>query len=133
PQDPAWQDAWRMTEGTMTLISEEVKSKGARFFAVTVSSAAQVIPDVQIREKLLRNAGLKDLSYPDQRIKALGEREGFPVLNLAPMLATYASEHKVFLHGFGDKLGSGHWNQVGHRETGELIGRWLCDRLVQQQ
>jgi hypothetical protein len=127
PVDPAWQDAWRVTEGTITLMRDEAKSRGAQFFVVTVSSANQVTPDSTARSNLLQQAGLKDFFYPERRIKALGEREGFPVLNLAPILQTYADEHKAFLHGFGTTLGAGHWNQLGHQQAGDIISGWLCE------
>ena len=130
PQDPAWQDAWHMTEGTLQLMRDEVRSKGAQFFVVTLSSGAQVTPDPQAREAILQSAGLKDLFYPDRRIKELGERVGFPVLNLAPLLAKYAEEHRVFLHGFGATVGSGHWNQEGHRVAGAIISDWLCEQIT---
>lgn len=127
PVDPAWQDAWRVTEGTITLMRDEAKSRGAQFFVVTVTSGIQATPDSAARTNLLQEAGLKDFLYPERRIKALGEREGFPVLTLAPAFQSYAEQHKVFLHGFGDTLGTGHWNQEGHRLAAEIIGGWLCD------
>jgi hypothetical protein len=130
PYDPAWRDAWRVTEGTMTLMHDEAKGRGAQFFVVTVSSGIQVNPDSTARANLLQEAGLKDFLYAERRIKALGERGNFPVLNLAPVFQSYAEQHKVFLHGFGATLGMGHWNQDGHRLAGETISAWLCDRIT---
>ena len=132
PTDPAWQDAWRVTEGTITLMRDEVRSRGARFFVVTVSSGRQVNPDSTARSNRLQEAGLKDFFYAERRIKALGERENFPVLNLAPAFQSYAEQHNVFLHGFGATLGTGHWNQEGHRLAGEIISKWLCDGMTQK-
>jgi hypothetical protein len=66
--------------------------------------------------------GITDLLYPDFRIRELGRRTGFPVLNLAPAFQTYAEEHGVFLHGFANtQPGAGHWNETGHQLAGELI------------
>jgi hypothetical protein len=132
PTDPAWQDAWRVTEGTITLMRDEATSRGAKFFVVTVSSGKQVIPDPTARFNLLQDAGLKDFFYAEGRIKALGERESLPVLNLAPPFQSYAEQHQVFLHGFGATLGKGHWNQEGHRLAGEIISGWLCDGITQK-
>ena len=62
---------------------------------------------------------MDNLFYPDFRIKALGERRGFAVLNLAPPFQAYAESHHVFLHGFSNtRMGSGHWNENGHRYAG---------------
>jgi hypothetical protein len=67
-----------------------------------------------------------DLFYPDRRIKTLGDRGGFTVLNLAPILQVYAEQNKVFLHGFKPRIGFGHWNIEGTRLAGETIARFLC-------
>jgi hypothetical protein len=127
PKSDVWKDAWQVTEELMVMMRDEVAQKGARFLVVTLSSGIQVHPESAPRQKLLRSIGASDLFYPDRRIKALGERAGFPVLNLAPPMADYAEQHKVFLHGFGEKLGSGHWNESGHHLAGELIAQKLCE------
>jgi hypothetical protein len=129
PTDPAWQDAWRVTEGTITLMRDEVRSRGAQFLVVTVSSGKQITPDSAARQSLLREAGLKDFFYAERRIRALGERERIPVLNLAPAFQSYAEQHGVFLHGFGGTLGTGHWNSAGHSLAGDLISEWLCREM----
>ena len=74
----------------------------------------------------MQQLGIKDLFYPDHRIKALGEREGIEVITLAPTLQKYAEENKVFLHGFGRDAGNGHWNPLGHQVAGELIAQKIC-------
>jgi len=126
PVNETWKEAWRVTEGLISQMHDEVKSRGARFYVVTLSSAGQVPPNAGNSEKSLRGQGLKDFFYPERRIRALGDRAGFTVLNLAPLLKDYAAKHAVHLHGFGSQMGSGHWNQTGHRAAGEMIGDWLC-------
>jgi hypothetical protein len=126
PTDPAWIDAWRVTEGLMTLMNNEVKSRGAKFLVVTVSNGIQVHPSAQARRDFMQRVGATDLFYPDERIRALGERNGFTVLNLAPALQSYAEQHQVFLHGFGENIGNGHWNITGHAIAGELIAEKIC-------
>jgi len=75
----------------------------------------------------MKRLGVKDLYYPDNRIKALGERDGFEVLNLAPSLLSYAEQNGVYLHGFVSDLGSGHWNEKGHAIAAEILGRSFCE------
>jgi hypothetical protein len=83
-----------------------------------------------VRSYYLQTYGSTDIFYPDRRIKALGEREGFEVLNLAAPMQAYADEHHVFLAGFkSTKLGVGHWNADGHRLAGELIAQKICEML----
>ena len=127
PSDENWRAAWRVTEKLLATMNAEVKSRGARFYVVTVSNGIQVFPDPQARQSFAQRLGVADLFYPERRLSALGEREGFPVLNLAPALQAYADEHKVFLHGFGPDRGNGHWNEEGHRVAGEMIAEWLCN------
>ena len=87
----------------------------------------KVYPDASARAAFARRLGVEDLFYAERRFRAVGEREGFPVFNLAPGLQSYADEHKVFLHGFAPDLGNGHWNEEGHRVAGEMLAQWLCN------
>ena len=126
PASPEWDDAWRVTEGLLVEMRDEVRAKGAKFLVVTGSMGIQVNPDSNVRQGFMNRLGIRSLFYPDERIKALGEREGFEVLTLAPALADYASRNQVFLHGVGDTKGRGHWNESGHQVAGELIAAELC-------
>jgi hypothetical protein len=109
---------------------DEVKEMGARFFVLTVSGPQQVHPDPNTRREFMRSQDLNELFYPDRRIEALCKREKIPILVLAPALQGYAEQNHVFLHGFGEKLGKGHWNELGHGVAGEMITEWLCEELA---
>jgi lysophospholipase L1-like esterase len=132
PDSPVWNDAWRVTEGLIVQMRDEVRSKGAKFLVVTLSNGVQVHPDASVRQSFMRRLGVNDLFYPDLRIKALGEHEEFAVLNLAPALQAYAEQQHVFLHGFGSNIGNGHWNQSGHQVAGEIIAQKLCEVVAQK-
>jgi hypothetical protein len=132
PRDPVWNEAWRVTEGTILLMRDEVEKKGAKFVVATLSSDWQVHPDPSVRQEFARGLGVADLFYPDRRIKALGEREGFAVVNLAPALREYAERTKVSLHGFGQQIGFGHWNPEGNRLAGEALAKALCEIIEKQ-
>ena len=130
PSDDTWRDAWAVTEKLVATMNAEVRGHGARFLLVTLSNGIQVYPDASAREGFARRLGVEDLFYPERRFRALGEREGFAVLNLAPELQRLADERKLFLHGFGRELGNGHWNEDGHRMAGELLAENLCGLLA---
>jgi hypothetical protein len=132
PTDTARREAWRVTEGLLRLMHDEVRGRGVRFLVTTLSSGVQVYPSPEARAAFLRRVGATDIFYPDARIKSLGDREGFPVLTLAPLLQQYAEQHQVFLHGFGNSLGNGHWNQTGHRVAGELLAQQICERAARE-
>ena len=127
PAGEVWHEAWRVTEALIVRMREETESGGAKFVAVTMSNAIQVHPHPAAREHFMRRLGVETLFYPDLRLKALGEREGFTVINLAPELQLYAEQHQVFLHGFAPDIGNGHWNERGHAVAGELLARRLCE------
>lgn len=132
PTQRVWQEAWDIAEGEIEIIHQEAAAHGARFLVVTLSNGIQVYPDPAVRRAYEQRFGLNNLFYPDLRIKALGQRLGFAVLNLAPPFQEYADRNHVFLHGFSNtQLGFGHWNQAGHRYGGELIAARLCDLLKQ--
>jgi hypothetical protein len=133
PSDPLWQEAWRVTEGLIVLMRDEVRKNGGDFLVVTLSNAIQVHPDPPVRQAFMKRIGVRTLFYPDVRIKTLGEREDFSVLNLAQSFQLYADQHKVFLHGFSPNLGRGHWNAHGHRLAGETIAQTLCEDIVVKQ
>jgi len=130
PPDSRWSDAWTVTEDLIGVAAREAKAHGARFLLVTLSTPIQVYPDAAYRAAYLKRVGGSDLFYTEHRLDALGAREGFEVLNLAPSLQAYAEQHQAFLHGFSNtRIGTGHWNSLGHRLAGELIAHRLCDMI----
>ena len=133
PRDPDWEMAWRVTEALLADMHEDVRKRGARFVVVTLTTGAQVHPDPWFRGFFQLGLGVDDLFYADDRIRAVGERVGFPVINLAPDMQEYATEHQAFLHGFANStLGVGHWNASGHALAAQLISDGLCRRVLGQ-
>jgi hypothetical protein len=126
PADAVWNDAWRVTEGLILEMRNEVQTHGAKFVVVTLSNGPQVLPSRAARGDFVKRFGITDLFYPDDRIKSLGAREGISVITLAPELQEFAERNNVFLHGFGENIGNGHWNPTGHRVAGELIAKKIC-------
>jgi GDSL-like Lipase/Acylhydrolase family len=126
PPDENWKEAWRVTEGLIKQMRDDVAQKKARFLMVTLSNAIQVYPDPIVRQKFLQHVGADTIFYPNLRLKALAEHEQIEFLDLAQPMQVYADQNKVFLHGFGSDIGNGHWNATGHRLAAELIAQKLC-------
>ncbi len=130
PERPAWKEAWRVTDWEIAQVARETASHRAEFLAVTLSNSVQVYPEASCRHALAELMGVPDLFYPERRIAALGRREGFEVLNLAPPMQAYADERHAYLHGFApETLGRGHWNVLGNHVAGELIADRICAML----
>ncbi|HEX3281853.1 MAG TPA: SGNH/GDSL hydrolase family protein [Pyrinomonadaceae bacterium] len=127
PQSAVWTDAWQVTEALITKMREEVQAHNAQFLLVTLSNGAQVTPNRTLREQFQKRLGVSDLFYPDNRIRALSERENISLITLAPELQQYAERNQVFLHGFDKNIGNGHWNVIGNRVAGELIAKKICE------
>ena len=129
PTTKDWQEAWRVTEGVLVQMRDEVVQKGARFFVVTLSTGIQVNPNPAKRMAFAKALGVRDLFYPDHHLEDFCKSHQIPILLLGPPFQEYATQHKMYLHGFGKTLGRGHWNQNGHRLAGQTIARWLCPKL----
>ena len=130
PQDPLWREGWAVAEQLLRLMHREVEAEGAQFVVVTLSTPIQAHPDPAVRRDYMAKIGVDDLFYPDTRLRNLGQQDGFPVINLAPYLQTYAEAHQVYLHGFANTAwGTGHWNAQGHRVAGQRLADEMCDRL----
>ena len=122
PKENDWQNAWRVTEALIKQIDSEVRQQGARFLVVTLPTSTQVHPDSDVREDFARRLGVDDLFYPDERIGALGQKEGFSVINLCYPFVEHVDTRGVFLHGFANTAkGRGHWNADGHRLAAEVL------------
>jgi hypothetical protein len=134
PQDAVWKDAWRVTEGLIVTMRNEVVQKKADFLVVTIGDPMQVLGDVKARKDLMTKYNIQDLYYPDRRLEKLGAREGFRVLNLAEQFKGYTEKYQVCAHGFENSIPcGGHWNELGHRLASILINRNLCENLKESQ
>jgi hypothetical protein len=127
PPDPAWREAWAVTERLIVAMHEEARARGARFAVAVLSSAGTVYPDPALRKRYAEVLGVDDLLYPERRLRALGARHGIEVVELGSELQRVADRSGAFLHGFSNsRLGFGHWNQAGHACGAELIARRWC-------
>ena len=126
PRDENWKESWRVTEGLVLQIRDEVKQKGAGFFMMIVPTAVQVYPIPVVRKNFMRAVGLNTLFYPNNRLKDLAEREKIDFFDPAEPMQAYAVEHKVILNGFNEDIGNGHWNVAGHQAVAELVAQRLC-------
>jgi hypothetical protein len=129
PTTKVWREAWKVTEGVLLKMRDEVAQKGAYFAVVILTNGDQVNPSPINRASFAKSLGVTELFYPDYRLERFCQDHGIPILLLGPPFQEYATQHEVYLHGFGKTLGTGHWNQKGHHLAGQLIAQWLCPRL----
>lgn len=127
PQDPAWEEAWIITEKLLLATAAEARRAGARFVLATLSSSASVHPDAALRTKYAAHLGVPDLLYPERRIRALAERHGIELIALGAEMQRQADATGTYFHGYPNAMiGFGHWNHAGHELAGKLMARHLC-------
>jgi len=130
PDDPAWQDAWQVSQDLIAEMHDEVLARGSKFLLLTLSSSIQVEPNPAERQKLMNRVGITDLFYPDRRVQQFAESRGIPVLTLAPYLQKYAEANRVYLHGQRSADHQGLLNELGHKVAGELVAQKVCQDIV---
>jgi len=132
PDQRDWIDGWAITEDLLKALNDTAEAGGARFIVATLTNGIQVNPDAAIREAFRSAHHIEDLDHPDKRIRAIGQRAGFPVITLVDRFRTYAEKNHAYMHGFANaRLGAGHWNEIGHHLAGELLSGDLCQILEQ--
>ena len=130
PINDVWREAWSVTDDQIELMNREVKAHGALFLVATIATGIQDDPNPNFREKYMRLVGSDNLFYSDDHLRDLGAQHGFAVLNLPKPMQEYAEAHQVYLHGFPNTtMGTGHWNDEGHRVAGTLIGERIRQLL----
>jgi len=127
PKNQAWQDAWTITEAIILKMDELTSRIGGKLMLVGLTMGIQVHPDPKFRAALEKKLGVGDLFYPDTRLAEFARKHGIRALMPAAEMQRFAETHRAFLHGFKNaNLGSGHWNEAGHRLAAEIISRDLC-------
>ncbi|MEG3898653.1 MULTISPECIES: SGNH/GDSL hydrolase family protein [unclassified Microcoleus] len=134
PENAVWEDAWKVTEGLIVKLRNEVVQKNGDFLLVVIGDPIQVERDPAKRKKFMQENNIQDWFYPDRRLEKLGAREGFPVLTLAEQFQGYTEKYQVCVHGFDNSVPcGGHWNEIGHRLASIKINQNLCQQLKQSQ
>jgi len=131
PKSPDLTEAWRVTEGILAKMSEEVRAKGKALWVTTVSHPVQVFPDAEARKKLAEKLEAPDLFYPDERIRTFVESQRAHGVALGQPMQAYVDEHPgLYVHGFSNTImGQGHWNEEGHRLGGEILAERMCGSM----
>lgn len=130
PTEPAMIRAWEVTEALLRQIRDEVKQKGKDFRMMIISAPQQTHPDVAEREAFMKELGIDNPFYVEERLAKLAEKEGFPLFSTSQPLAEYSLKNQVFVHGFANSIPwGGHWNYLGNKLAGEWLAADYCARL----
>jgi hypothetical protein len=131
PTTKEWLSAWAVTEALLAEFNARSAAQKARFTVAVLSAPVQVEPDATARTALATKLGVADLYYPERRLTEAGRSAGYPVVQLAPILAQAAQSTGMCFHGFGGTC-IGHWNEMGHKIAGSALAQALCTQLSTQ-
>jgi hypothetical protein len=134
PASVDWRDAWSVSEAEIEMVERNVLTHRAAFLLVIIGTGVQMLPNASSQADYIKAVGGTDLLYPDRRLRALGERNGFAVLDLVPPMKAYAQANQIYFHGFANtRIGTGHWNQRGNCQAAELIAKRIVSMMTQTQ
>ncbi|HVA81783.1 MAG TPA: hypothetical protein VNF29_12730, partial [Candidatus Binataceae bacterium] len=76
PSTDVERDAWRVTEGELEMVHQAAAAHHTGLLVVTLSNPIQDLPKPEVRARYMKALGIDTLFYPEQRIAALGARDG---------------------------------------------------------
>lgn len=127
PSDARWKNAWDITERLLQEVSSEVAQHKSKFLLVDITNGIDVNPDVNLKNKYMKEIGVADLNYPHNRLENFAARNNMDFLGLQPVFADKAVKNNEYFHGFANtRMGYGHWNKAGHLLAAETIAAHIC-------
>jgi hypothetical protein len=111
--DTAWTQAAETTVKLLSLFCSEVKKDGAQFVVAGLPDSYQFYRSLQGVGAATPPEDI-DFGKPDSLLAGIGRAEGFRYISLSPCFQTAYEKTGLFYYGFGNRLGTGHWNKQGH-------------------
>jgi len=126
PRTEEWRQAWQVTETLLYRLHTESRENGVQFALLSLSAPVQVFPHQGLRSCLARNLNEPDLHYPNRRLAEFSRRSGIPFLDVLPgMERALEQNSSLYFHGFGERLGTGHYNEEGHLQVARELSLFL--------
>jgi len=126
--DSVWQNAYTVTGNIIALLDDAVKSNSSALCIMIIPDSYQVN---DMENDCVKDA---DLRRPNNFLRELAETRAIPFFDLTDTLEQEYLRTGNYTYGFGEKLGTGHWNESGHRFAAETMAsnlnfvrllRWL--------
>jgi hypothetical protein len=115
-----WELAWRLNEKLLLAMNDYARAHDARLLVLGVSNGDRFYDAAPGR--------LIDPFYPEKRLDAFAKANDLAYLPMAYRLADLRRQSGHQFHGSGKLIGTGHWNERGHREVAGEIERFLAER-----
>lgn len=128
PSSPDQENAWRVAEGLLGLMAEDVQSHGAEFWVATIGPEIEENPNPEERANFLRAQGVSGFSYTGKRVESFAAAHGIKFISLEARLMEYAERTQLSLRGFfNTRPNYGHWNENGNAAAAAMV----ADSLLQ--
>ncbi len=121
-----WSDAWAVTEALFIDIKRLCDERDIPFVAVIQASSQQI--DSAARAHFAAHAPPLDLDHPERRLSAFFSANHIAHVALGSPFRAYREKTGQYLHGFGQHLGFGHWNEKGHELAAQTISQFLVEQ-----
>jgi hypothetical protein len=126
------EQAWQITQATITRLQQEVTADGAQFAVALIS------PEIIVRLALLSPAELEiflrdnpkfveaQIDRPNQRMAEFLIRQDIPFIDLTTPMINHQTANGTPLYLHGDY----HWTVEGNHVVGETLAEWLADNFL---
>jgi len=115
-----WENAYNVTGDIIALLNDAVKSDSSSFCMMIIPDAYQIYDTENVCVKD------SDLRRPNDFLRGIAEARSIPFFDLTDTLEQEYLRTGNYMYGFGENLGTGHWNENGHRFAAQTMASNLA-------
>jgi len=124
-------NAWELLESMLLKTSKDLAIHNSELITLIVSRAEIVDYEEDYVGKVAKSNNISNIFYPEDRLENFGKQNNIPIISISRYMSDFNWSKKIGVtkfHGFksSDSLGTGHWNENGHKFTGEIVGEKIC-------
>lgn len=124
-------NAWELLESMLLKTSKDLAIHNSELITLIVSRAEIVDYEEDYVGKMAKSNNISNIFYPEDRLENFGKQNNIPIISISRYMSDFNWSKKIGVtkfHGFksSDSLGTGHWNENGHKFTGEIVGEKIC-------
>ena len=122
-------NSWKLLESLLLEISKDLKINNSELLTLIISRAEIVDYEEEYVKKMAKSNNISNIFYPEDRLENFGEQNNISIISISRHMSdlNWSKNNELTkFHGFNESLGSGHWNEDGHKFAGEIIGKNIC-------
>ena len=124
-------NAWLLLESILIKTSKDLEIHNSKLITMIVSRAEVVDQEKEFVKNWATNNNISNIFYSEERLEKFGKKHNIPMVPIAKHMSNFNWEQNndfIHFHGFesSNNLGSGHWNENGHKFSGRIVGEKIC-------